>query len=230
MRKKPILNIHSACRLLLVLPLMLPISCTSKSTLSDYQAYDRPTALPSNPDNVRVKVSLDRQRVYVLEGDKILLAMPVSVGKPSSPTPCGNFRIKAKVKNYRAHTHGFATADEKTFISSYLWNKPSGWKFRGTPMPYWCEFKTAYGFHTGWVKHMPCTHGCIRMHENLGPKFFRLVKVGTPVSIALIQPEDFKYADMPLPPDAGPLPNYSIKSMYWDGGYFIQHKSPEYAN
>ena len=213
---------------LLLLPL-LPISCSPTSGLEAYQAYDRPATLPEDPDQVRVKVSLKRQRVYVMEGDKMLLAMPVSVGKPSSPTPRGNFRILSKKADYRANTHGHMT-DGNVIKPDYLRNKPAGWLFRGTPMPYWCEFKTAYGFHTGWVKHHPCTHGCIRMHENLAPKFFRLVKVGTPVSIATTQPEDAQYADMPLPPDAQPLPDYPMKEMYWDGGYFTRHKQPTFTN
>jgi len=214
--------------LLCFLPLLLPISCSSTGgDLAAYQAYDRPATLPTNPEQVRVKVSLSRQRVYVLEGDKMLLAMPVSVGKPGFETPKGNFTIKAKKQDYRAYTHGFTT-DGRAYRSTYLSNKPAGWDFRGTPMPYWCEFKTAYGFHTGWLKHTPCTHGCIRMHENLAPKFYRLVKVGTPVSIASSQPEDAKYANMPLPPDAGPLNDYNYKTMYWEGGYFHRHKTPSF--
>ena len=218
-----------AYKLLLLLPLLLPISCSAPNGgVAAYQAYDRPTALPTNPNNVRVKVSLSKQRVYVKEGEKMLLAMPVSVGKPTSPTPRGNFTITRKVPKYRANTHGFMT-DGKSMRSDYLRNRPPGWQFKGTPMPYWCEFKTAYGFHTGWVKHTPCTHGCIRMHENLAPKFYRLVKVGTPVSIASSQPEDTQYANMPLPPDAGPLPDYG-SSMYWGEGYFSRHKTPKYTN
>jgi hypothetical protein len=65
------------------------------------------------------------------------------------------------------------------------------------------------------------------MHENLSPKFFRLVKVGTPVSIAYSQPEDATHGNIPLPPDAGPLPDYDA-SMYLGDGYFKQHKTPHY--
>lgn len=204
-------------------------SCSNTATggLSGYQAYDRPTKLPSNPSAVRVKVSLSKQRVYVMEGSEMLLAMPVSVGKASSPTPKGTFRIYNKEAKRRANTHGYAKLGSQ-IRSAYLSKKPAGAQFRGTPMPYWCEFKPAYGFHTGWVKHSPTTHGCIRMHENLAPKFFKLVSKGTPVSIANSQPEDAKWADMPLPPDAGPLPDYDTYSMYWEGGYFTRHKTPKY--
>ncbi len=201
-------------------------SNTGGSGLAAYQAYDRPTKLPKNPNNVRVKVSLSKQRTYVMEGSEVLLAMPVSVGAPGTATPSGSFSIFNKDKFHRANTHGYAYSGslvKKTMLSG----KPSGWSFKGTPMPYWCEFKANYGFHTGFVKHYPCSHGCIRMHENLAPKFFRLIKVGTPVSIAYSQPEDETYGNIPLPPDAGPLPDYP-GTMYTGEGYFSQHKTPVY--
>ena len=205
-------------------------SCSTTSSggagLAAYHAYDRPTKLPSNPNNVRVKVSLSKQRTYVMEGSEILLAMPVCVGAPGSTTPSGSFSIISKDAKYRANTHGYAyngSQVQKTMLSS----RPPGWSFKGTPMPYWCEFKANYGFHTGWVKHSPASHGCIRMHENLAPKFFKLVKIGTPVSIAYSQPEDATFGNIPLPPDAGPLPDYA-GSMYVSDGYFSQHKTPSY--
>jgi hypothetical protein len=198
----------------------------SNNSLAAYHAYDRPAKLPTNPDNVRVKVSLSKQRTYVMEGNEMLLVMPVSVGASGSPTPSGNFRIFNKEAKRRANTHGFAYNGSQV-KRSMLSSRPVGWSFKGTPMPYWCEFKPAYGFHTGWVKHQPTTHGCIRMHENLAPKFFRLVKVGTPVSISYSQPEDATHGNIPLPPDAGPLPDYDA-SMYLGDGYFSRHKNPSF--
>ncbi len=205
-------------------------SCGAMSSggagLSAYHAYDRPAKLPSNPSNVRVKVSLSAQKAYVMEGSTPLLIMPVSVGGPGSPTPTGSFTIYNKEEKKRANTHGYAYSGnqvKKTMLSS----KPAGWAFKGTPMPFWCEFKADYGFHTGWLKHTPCTHGCIRMHENLSPKFYRLVKVGTPVNIAYSQPEDKTIGNIPLPPDAGPLPDYP-GTTYTTDGYFNQHKSPSF--
>lgn len=197
------------------------------SGLAAYQAYDRPAKLPKNPSAVRVKVSLSKQRVYVMEGGSPLLVMPVSVGAPGSSTPSGNFTIFNKQAKYRANTHGYAYQDPSRPIKTMLAKKPSGWSFKGTPMPYWCEFKPNYGFHTGWVKHHPCTHGCIRMHENLAPKFFKIVKVGTPVNISYSQPEDSTLGNIPLPPDSGPLPDYA-GSMYTGDGYFTRHKTPSF--
>ncbi|MGJ8642858.1 MAG: L,D-transpeptidase [Luteolibacter sp.] len=204
-------------------------SCTMNSPvdrISSYQSYERPAKLPTNPSAVKVKVSLSKQRVYVMEGSEMLLVMPVCVGKASTPTPTGNFRIFNKEHKHRAFTHGYAYSGSSV-KPSYLKNKPSGWNFKGTPMPYWCEFKPAYGFHTGWVKHAPASHGCIRMHENVSPKFFRIVSNGTPVNISHTQPEDAEHSNIPLPPDAGPLPNYP-SSMYIGEGYFNRHTTPKF--
>ena len=224
MNFKPLLTIAAA-----VSTAALFSSCSNLSSgsgLAAYHAYDRPTKLPKNPNNVRVKVSISKQRAYVMEGSEILLAMPVSVGSAGTATPSGSFTIFNKEAKHRANTHGYAYKGSdirKTMLSS----KPAGYSFKGTPMPYWCEFKPNYGFHTGWVKHQPCTHGCIRMHENLSPKFFRLVKAGTPVNISYSQAEDATIGNIPLPPDAGPLPDYA-GTMYTGDGYFGRHTTPKY--
>lgn len=202
-------------------------SCgTVKSGLDAYHSYDRPAKLPKNPDAVTVKVSLSAQKTYVMEGPDVLMVMPVSVGAPDSPTPTGNFKIYKMEAKHRDGMHGYAYTGTRVKQTT-LGSRPAGWSFKGTPMSYWCGFKANYGFHTGWIKHQPCTNGCIRMHENLAPKFFRLVSIGTPVSIARSQPEDVTIAKIPLPPDAGPLPDYN-GSMYIGDGYFSQHKEPRF--
>jgi len=193
-----------------------------------YFAYNRPASLPNNPANVRVKVSLSNQMTYVMEGDKPLLVMPVSVGKASSPTPTGSYRITNREHYHRANTHGYAYSGSQS-KQTYLNKKPAGWSFKGTPMPYWSGFiGEVYGFHTGWMKNAPCTQGCIRMHENVAPKFWRLTRIGTPVNIAHSQPEDATIGrNVPRPPDAGPLPDYSPEFMLGNG-YFTKHQTPTY--
>ena len=202
-------------------------SSLSSQGLSGYQSYDLPASLPKDRSKVRVKVSTNNQMVYVMEGSKPLLVMPVSVGTSSTPTPKGHFRIFKKDHKHRANSHGFAYRGNQV-RGCYLRTKPSGWSFKGTPMPYWCEFKANYGFHTGWMKNSPCTLGCIRMHENLSPKFFQLVKNGTPVYISYTQPEDATIGrNVSRPPDASPLPNYPASMMLSDG-YFHRHNKPVY--
>ena len=57
-------------------------------------------------------------------------------------------------------------------------------------MGYWCEFKSGYGIHQGWVHPGPRTAGCVRLHYNAAPKFFEIVPRGTPLNISYTQPED----------------------------------------
>jgi hypothetical protein len=57
-------------------------------------------------------------------------------------------------------------------------------------MGYWCEFAPGYGFHQGFVHPVPRTHGCIRLKGEAAPKFYALMRIGTPVNIASTQPED----------------------------------------
>lgn len=195
-----------------------------------YEEYDRPAILPKNPDQVRVKVSLKNRMAYVMEGSKPLLVMPVTVGKPSTPTPTGSFRIRRKTHRYRANTHGYAVNGDRV-VPCLLRKKPAGWSFRGTPMPYWCEFKTAYGFHTGWMKPFPASGGCLRMHKNVAPKFFRLVREGTPVSIAPSHPEDATIGrNVPRPPDSTPFPGNPDDMMARTDRFFTMHKVPTYDN
>ncbi|MGJ8697410.1 MAG: L,D-transpeptidase [Verrucomicrobiaceae bacterium] len=206
------------------------VSGSGSSLARAYEAYDLPATLPSNPSNVRVKVSLRNRMAYVMEGNKPLLVMPVTVGKSSSPTPSGSFRIRSKNHYYRANTHGYAIKGN-TVRGVYLRNKPAGWGFKGTPMPYWCEFKSAYGFHTGWMKPYPASGGCLRMHKNVAPKFYRLVSVGTPVSIAQTQAEDATIGrNVPRPPDSTPLPGNPDGMMALTDEFFTQHKTPTYLN
>ena len=207
-----------------------PIPTSTGSGVAAYEAFDLPATLPTNRSNVRVKVSIQNKAAYVMEGNKPLLVMPVTVGRPTAPTPQGNFRINVKNHYYRANTHGYAYKGE-TIRECYLKNKPSGWKFAGTPMPYWCEFKTAYGFHTGWMKPYPASAGCLRMHKNVAPKFYRLVSVGTPVSIRQTQPEDATIGrSIPRPPDSTPLPSNPDRMMAKTQVFFTQHKTPTYTN
>ena len=131
-------------------------------------SYDPPVQSPQNPSNVQLKLSTGAQRLYVVEGDKVLLATPVSVGKPGTPTPHGSYRIYSKTANRRRVSNPGA----------------------GYPMTYWMEFKPAYGLHWGFVKPVPSTHGCVRMPLKAAQKTFNIVRSGTPIHIAPSQPWD----------------------------------------
>ena len=142
---------------------------------------------PHNPDNVRVKVSLQNRAVYVLEGDRPLLVTATAIGKPDHPTPTGSFRIFNKIPNKRSGSYGYSVSGGS--VTPCESGQATG-HYIGFPMAWWCEFAPGYGLHEGSVWPTPRTHGCLRLHKNVAPKFYALVKSGTPVSIAQTQPED----------------------------------------
>ena len=141
---------------------------------------------PHDPSAVRVRVSLSQQNVYVMEGDRCLMAAAISVGLPAKPTPRGSFTIYSKQEHKRSGSYGFSVQGNRIVPSTG--GGPG--RYVGYPMGYWCEFAPAYGFHQGFVHPYPRTHGCIRLHGEAAPKFFALVRIGTPVNIAATQPED----------------------------------------
>jgi hypothetical protein len=143
-------------------------ACATLSPLRNSFSFDPPVLKPKNPSAVKLKLSTGAQRLYVVEGDTVLLATPVTVGTVSSPTPHGNFTIYSKVANRRRQSSPGA----------------------GYPMTYWMEFKPAYGLHWGFLKATPSTHGCVRMPIDSARKTFQLARIGTPINIASSQPWD----------------------------------------
>ena len=163
-------------------------SCGSTRTASNKNGtsdtFDPPALDPRNPAAVVVKVSTGAQRVYVVENGRILLATPCSVGTGGT-TGRGNYRINVKNATKRRISQPDA----------------------GYPMPYWMEWKSAYGMHWGFVKPYPCTHGCIRLPMKAAAKIFAMTKVGTPLLIQPSHPEDATVGRTLPILDDGPLPN-----------------------
>lgn len=148
--------------------------------------YDVPAKRPQNPAAVRVFVSTGTQRVYVTEGDRMLMVTACCVGTASDPTPKGNFRVTSKIANKRRVSNPGA----------------------GYPMPNWVEFMPAYGFHGGWIHPYPASHGCVRLPWKVSAKFFNLVRPGTPINIATSQAYDAQYARTVSQPDERPTPEW----------------------
>ncbi len=150
--------------------------------------YNATAYKPNNPGNVRVKVSLQNRAVYVMEGDRPLLVTATAIGKPDHPTPTGNFTVFNKIPKKRSGSYGFSVNGDGS-IRPCTSAQATG-RYVGFPMAYWVEFASGYGFHEGSVWPMPRTHGCLRLHKNVAPKFYALTRSGTPVNIAQSQPED----------------------------------------
>lgn len=178
-------------------------SCTTPKTgKTNYgKDFDPPAHRPSGSATVKLKVSTGAQRVYVMEGSKVLLATPCSVGVNGS-TGSGNYSITSKQATKRR-------------VSS-----PGA----GYPMAYWMEWKSAYGMHWGFVKPYPCSHGCIRLPMKSAAKIFAMIKVGTPINIASSQPEDKTIgATLPVIDDStlpDPPNSYMMSSKFFEDAQY----------
>jgi hypothetical protein len=176
--------------LLTAAPLLLLGGCATPHPKDPHYSV---TALrPASQESVQVKVSLRQQAVYVMEGDRLLMAAATCIGVPEKPTPRGTFRITQKIEHKRSNSYGYFVRGAE--IEPGEARNPKPGRFVGYPMAYWCEFAPAYGFHSGYVHPVPRTHGCLRLHKSVAPKFYALVKEGTPVSIADEQPEDARFS------------------------------------
>ena len=60
---------------------------------------------------------------------------------------------------------------------------PEHTKFVGASMPYYMEFRPAYGLHAGYLPGVPASHGCIRMPYWKARQFYQTVRLGTPVTV-----------------------------------------------
>jgi L,D-transpeptidase catalytic domain len=166
--------------------LLLLVGCGT-TRVAGGKPYHVTAYRPHDPSAVRVKVSLSNQNIYVMEGDRCLMAVACSVGLANKPTPHGNFTIYSKQERKRSGEYGFSVQGNQVVATTA---GHAGGHYIGYPMGYWCEFAPGYGFHQGFVHPNPRTHGCIRLHGEAAPKFFALVRTGTPVNIATTQPED----------------------------------------
>ena len=165
--------------------LFLTGCATGRVASSSSRNYHVKALKPHDPSKVVVKLSLSTQNLYVMEGDRLLMAVQGNVGRPGAETPTGHFTIYNKVKDKRRVSEPDA----------------------GYPMAYWCEFKPAYGFHEGFVHPYPHTHGCVRMHREAVARMFALTRIGTPVHIRQSLPEDKEYGSQVMKLDQSKDPD-----------------------
>ena len=178
-------------------------------------AYHVTAYRPHDPSAVKVRVSLAMQNIYVMEGDRCLMAVACSVGIPNKPTPRGSFTIYSKQEHKRSGSYGFSVQGNKVVPST----GGGAGRYVGYPMGYWCEFAPAYGFHQGFVHPNPRTHGCIRLKGEAAAKFYALVRVGTPVNIASTQAEDATLGSKVRRVDDSKMPDPDPRTMITDAAF-----------
>ena len=143
-----------------------------------------------NPENSRAVVSLSKQRLYLMTGDQVYIDSPISSGKRGHSTPTGTFSIMEKDADHRSSIYG-SFVDRKgrvvrSGISSKIDSAPSGTRYLGAPMKWFCRLTgSGVGFHVGVLPGYPASHGCIRLPEDIAPLIYQKVRVGTKVRVEI---------------------------------------------
>lgn len=105
-----------------------------------------------------INIELNSRRLILKKGNSVFNSYPVAIGKPSTPTPTGDYQVLTKIKN------------------------PGG--VLGTR---WMQFTWQehgiHGTNQPWLIGQAISHGCVRMYNRDVEEVYNLVSVGTPVII-----------------------------------------------
>lgn len=140
-----------------------------------------------SPENSRVVISLSKQRAWLMLGEEVAIDTPVSTGKTAGMTPTGSFKITEKDPDHRSNLYGdFVDRHGRIVragVSLKIDSAPSGTRFVGAPMDWFCRFNGAIGMHVGVLPGYPASHGCVRLPRDIAPLIYQKVQNGTPVDV-----------------------------------------------
>jgi lipoprotein-anchoring transpeptidase ErfK/SrfK len=125
----------------------------------------------------RIVVSIADRKLVLLDGDRLVKIYDVAVGKASTPSPEGEFRIINRIPNPAWYAPGKVVAPGK--------GNPLGSRWMGLSAK-------GYGIHgTNAPKSIgkAASHGCIRMRAADLEELFDLISVGVVVEIHGERPE-----------------------------------------
>jgi L,D-transpeptidase ErfK/SrfK len=127
----------------------------------------------------RIVISFPDRKLALLEGERVLKIYDIAVGKPSTPSPAGEFQIINHVANPTWY------GPEKSVGPGP--NNPVGTRWMGLS-------KIGYGIHGTNVPSSigkAASHGCIRMRNHDVEELFEMVGVGVTVELHAERPGIF---------------------------------------
>ena len=129
------------------------------ATRSRLNTAQRPIPVGRGTTGKRAEVLIDRQVALLIVANKVFRAISVSSGKPSTPTPPGNYRVYAKIPRW--------------------WSVP----FREW-LPWAVPFVGGIAFHEfGVVPVYPASHGCVRQPVAVARMTYDFAQIGMPVKV-----------------------------------------------
>jgi peptidoglycan hydrolase-like protein with peptidoglycan-binding domain len=119
----------------------------------------RPVPVSRGAAGKRAEILLDRQVALLILDNQVVRTIAVSTGKPSTPTPPGNYKVYAKIRRW--------------------WSVP----FREW-LPYALPFVGGIAFHEFLeVPSYPASHGCVRQSVTVASGTYAFADVGMPVKV-----------------------------------------------
>jgi len=116
----------------------------------------------------RIVVNINKRRLQLLQGNKVLYTTTVAVGRPGMETPTGHFFVQV------------AFHPDDTFLGVWAfetsaYSKLTDWPGGGVV--------GIHGTSAPWLLGQAVSHGCVRMSNTAASALKKLVKVGTPITI-----------------------------------------------
>jgi lipoprotein-anchoring transpeptidase ErfK/SrfK len=149
---------------------------------------DRSVESTINPGNSHVRISLSKQRAYLMVGEQVYIDTPVSTGKRVGMTPTGTFSVLEKDPDHRSSIYGDFVDSKgrvvRSGVSLKVDSAPSGTRYRGAPMTWFMRLTNqGVGMHIGILPGYPASHGCVRLPADIAKLIYDKVRVGTQVVI-----------------------------------------------
>lgn len=144
----------------------------------------------TNPENSSIRISLEIQRGFLMNGEEVAIDYPISSGVPSRPTPPGTYYILEKIVDKQSNKYGKIYDASGSVVTSdadsTLHPIPEGGRFQGASMRYWMRLTNdGVGHHIGPLpkSRRPASHACIRGPSATMPIVYSKVKAGTQVVV-----------------------------------------------
>jgi Sporulation and spore germination/L,D-transpeptidase catalytic domain/Putative peptidoglycan binding domain len=119
----------------------------------------RPAVISRARAGKRAEILLDRQVALLIVDNQAIMVVAVSSGKPSTPTPPGDYRVYAKIPRW--------------------WSTP----FREW-LPWAIPFVGGIAFHEfADVPVYPASHGCVRQTSSVARRTYDFAEIGMPVKV-----------------------------------------------
>ena len=148
---------------------------------------------PVNVEGRYIVISLEENRLYLMEGERVIWSASVGTGtgtrlegagqKWDFSTPRGMFRVQRKEKNPKWYVPDWAYIERKQPIPDP--EDPKRWEegMLGTTAIYLEEDIAVHGTNRPELLGQNVSHGCIRMTNEAARRLYHEVEIGTPVII-----------------------------------------------